>query len=218
MAKHVENSADSTPPPPGRATDPAARGPVHDHDHHRERGVVAGDARARDRFGGLNVGAAFFGWIVAVGVTVLLVGIVGAVLAAVDANVEVTRTEAERAAGTIAMSTAIVLLVILAIAYYAGGYVAGRMSRFDGVRQGLGVWVIGLVVTLVAIAVGAVFGDRYNVLDRVDLPSIPISTDQVTSGAVIAGLAVIAVTLLFAVLGGKVGQRYHHRVDREVLP
>jgi hypothetical protein len=130
------------------------------------------DAQARDKFGGLNLGAAFFGWIVAIGMAILLAGIVGAILTAVGSSVEVTQSDAERSAGTIGLSTAIVLLVILALAYYAGGYVAGRMSRFDGARQGVGVWVIGLVVTIIAIALGAAFGSKYNVLERVDLPRI----------------------------------------------
>ena len=42
----------------------------------------------------------------------------------------------------------IAVLVVLFLAYLAGGYVAGRMSRFDGARQGLAVWVIGLLVVL----------------------------------------------------------------------
>ena len=37
----------------------------------------------RERFGGLNPGAAFFGWLVAIAVSVLLTGIVGAVVAGV---------------------------------------------------------------------------------------------------------------------------------------
>jgi hypothetical protein len=174
------------------------------------------DAQARDKFGGLNLGAAFFGWIVAIGMAILLAGIVGAILTAVGSSVEVTQSDAERSAGTIGLSTAIVLLVILALAYYAGGYVAGRMSRFDGARQGVGVWVIGLVVTIIAIALGAAFGSKYNVLERVDLPRIPISNDQLSWGAVIAGAAVVLATLLFAILGGILGHRYHNRVDRAV--
>lgn len=219
MAEHVENPVTSSVPPPAPATAPPVRrtgetrGPDHDPDRVRDRAVV-GEARARDKFGGLNPGAAFFGWIVAIGVAVLLAGIVGAVLTGLDSTIEVTQSEAERAAGTIGLSTAVVLLVMLAIAYYAGGYVAGRMSRFDGVRQGVGVWVLGLVVTVIAVGLGAAFGDRYNVLDRVDLPRIPISTEELTGGAVIAGIAVILVTLVFAALGGAVGQRYHHRVDQ----
>ena len=217
MAKHVD-------PTPDHAAGPPTDRPVHDrdrdHDGRRDgvrdhdRPLVADDARARDKFGGLNLGSAFFGWIVAIGVAVLLAGIIGAVLTALDSTIGVTQNEAERAAGTIGLSTAVVLLVVLAIAYYAGGYVAGRMSRFDGMRQGIGVWVIGLVVTLIAAALGAVFGSRYNVLERVDLPRIPISTEELTWGAVIAGIAVIMVTLVFAAMGGAVGQRYHHRVDK----
>lgn len=215
MAKHVDPTPNHAAVPP---TDRPPHGP--DHDHRRDvtpghdRAVVADDAHARDKFGGLNLGSAFFGWIVAIGVAVLLAGVVGAVLTALDSTVGVTQNEAERAAGTIGLSTAVVLLVVLAIAYYAGGYVAGRMSRFDGMRQGVGVWVIGLVVTLIAAALGAIFGSRYNVLERVDLPRIPISTEELTWGAVIAGIAVVLVTLVFAALGGAVGQRYHHRVDR----
>jgi amino acid transporter len=186
----------------------------HDHDGDIRRDALIGDAHARDKFGGLNLGAAFFGWIVAIGVAILLAGIVGAILTAVGSTVEVTQSDAERSAGTIGLSTAIVLLVVLALAYYAGGYVAGRMSRFDGARQGVGVWVIGLLVTILAIALGAIFGEKYNVLERVDLPRIPISTDELTWGAVIAGLAVIVATLLFAILGGILGHRYHDRVDR----
>jgi len=189
---------------------------VDRNDVDRRREVVPDDTLARDKFGGLNVGAAFFGWIVAIGVAILLAGIVGAVLTAVGSSVEVTQSDAERSAGTIGVSTAVVLLVILALAYYAGGYVAGRMSRFDGARQGFGVWALGLVVTIVAIVLGAIFGTKYNVLDRVDLPRIPISSDDLSWGAVIAAVAVVLVTLLFAVLGGVLGHRYHNRVDRAV--
>lgn len=213
MAKHTDHSDGNTP---GRDDHHDGRHDDHDHDRHRHArhdGAVD-EAHARDRFGGLNVGAAFFGWIVAVGVAVLLVGIVGAVLAGVDSSIEITRSDAEDRAGTIGVSAAVIVLVLLAVAYYAGGYVAGRMSRFDGARQGVGVWVIGLLVAVVAGVVGAFFGSTYNVLDRVDVPSIPISSDDLTLGAVIAGIAALVVSLVFAILGGVVGQRYHGRVDR----
>jgi len=167
----------------------------------------------RERFGGYNAGADFFGWLVAIALSVLLASIVGAVVTAVSANLQVDQTEAERRAGSIGLATAIALLVILMIGYYAGGYVAGRMSRFDGGRQGAGVWLIGLLVTLVAVGLGAIFGSQYNILDRVDLPSIPIPRDTLTGGGIISAVAILIGTLLAAVAGGKVGQRYHRKVD-----
>jgi hypothetical protein len=172
------------------------------------------EGRRYERFGGTNWGAAFFGWLVAIGVAVLLTSIVSAVAAGVGTSTQVTQSDAERQAGTIGVVAAAVLLAVLMIGYYAGGYVAGRMSRFDGGRQGLAVWVIGLVVTLLAVGLGIVFGSEYNILDRVDLPTMPIPTDTLTWGGAITAAAVILGTLLAAMLGGKVGQRYHRRVDR----
>lgn len=205
---------------------------VHDHVQHRDdrvgydehdgshaygehrRPVAARGDQARDKFGGMNLGAGFFGWLVAVGVALLLTGIVGAVAAGLGESADVTQSDAEREAGTIGLAAAIVLVAVLVIGYYTGGYVAGRMSRFDGARQGLLVWVIGLVVTIVAAVVGWLLGSEYNVLDRVDVPSVPISSDQLSSGGIITGIAVVAGTLLAAVAGGKVGHHYHDRVDR----
>ena len=169
---------------------------------------------ARDKFGGVNIGASFFGWIVAIGIAFLLTGIVGAIGTAVGYSGNLSQSAAERQAGTIGIVSAIVLLVVLMIAYYAGGYVAGRMSRFDGGRQGFVVWLIGLLVTIAAAVLGTVFGSQYNILDRVSLPRLPVSLDQIGWGALITAVAVIVLTLLAAVMGGTVGHRYHDRVDR----
>jgi len=107
-----------------------------------------------------------------------------------------------------------ILLLILGLAYFAGGYNAGRLSRFDGGRQGIGVWVIGLLITLLLAAAGAIFGSEYNVLQRLDLPRIPIDEGSLATGALIALAAIVLGTLLAAFLGGKAGERYHKKVDR----
>jgi amino acid transporter len=212
---------EATTPDPRR--DERAHDEVTHHDtRHTEpvRGDGVTHARvydeeaARDRFGGANIGAAFFGWLVAVGMTALLTGIAAVIATAVGYSNNVTQTDAERSAGTVTLVTAIVLLAILLIAYYSGGYVAGRMSRFDGARQGVMVWVIGLLVTLLAVALGWIAGDQYNLLDRVDVPRIPIPSDDVTLGGILTAVAVLVGTLLAAMFGGTVGRRYHTRVDR----
>ena len=168
----------------------------------------------RDEFGGINWGAAFFGWLVAIAMTILLTGIFGAIATAIGAETDFSQYQAERSAGTIGIVTAIALLVILMIGYFAGGYVAGRMSRFDGGRQGVAVWVIGLVITIIVAVLGVIFGDQYDIFARVNLPSLPIPTDDATIGGLITLAAVIIATLLAAFLGGKTGQRYHRKVDR----
>jgi hypothetical protein len=200
----------------GGALQPTATGTRSREQDAALREERAEEAR-REQFGGYNPGADFFGWLVAIALSVLLASIVGAVVTAVSANLQVDQTEAERRAGTIGLATAIALLVILMIGYYAGGYVAGRMSRFDGGRQGAGVWLIGLFVTIVAIGLGAVFGSQYNILDRVDLPSIPIPRDTLTGGGIVSAVAILIGTLLAAIAGGKVGQRYHRKVDEAGL-
>ena len=172
------------------------------------------EERRRDEYGGFNLGAAFFGWLVAIGVTILLTAIVSGVLAAIGSQYSVSQKEATASADTAGIVTAIIVFVVLLIGYYAGGYVAGRMSRYDGGRQGAGVWVIGLLVTIAVGILGAVAGNEYDLLRRVDLPSLPISADEATVGAIITLAVIVLGTLLAAILGGKAGQRYHTKIDR----
>ncbi len=179
------------------------------------RHETSGQEVARDRFGGVNTGAAFFGWLVAVGLTVLLVGIVGAAATAVGETLDLTQSDAEREAEALGLAAGITLVVVLMIAYYAGGYVSGRMSRFDGARQGWAVWLIGVAVAVVVAITGWIFGNEYDLFERVDLPSVPLSDETLTAGGVILAVAVLLGTLLAALAGGKVGLRYHHKVDRE---
>jgi hypothetical protein len=169
--------------------------------------------RQRDEFGGLNWGSAFFGWLVAIGVATLLT----AILSAAGAAIGLTKTSPSQASGsadTIGIVGGVLLLLVLLIAYYAGGYVAGRMSRFDGPRQGAGVWVIGLLVTVLLGVAGVLLGAKYNVLAQLNLPRIPVDEGSLTAGGVIALVAVVLGTLLAAVVGGKAGTRYHRKIDR----
>ncbi len=167
--------------------------------------------RQREEFGGLSWGSAFFGWLVAVGVAVLLI----AVLSAAGAAVGLTSSdEASGSADAIGIAGGILLLAVLALAYYAGGYVAGRMARFNGPRQGFAVWLLGLVVTIVLALAGVLLGAEYNVLESLNLPRIPVDEGSLTTGGLIVLAAVVVGTLLAAVAGGKAGSHYHRKVDR----
>src|SRR3954465_623610 len=169
--------------------------------------------RQRDEFGGLHWGCAFFGWLVAVGIATLLTALLSAAGAAVGLT-QASTEDATNNAGTIGIVGGILLLAILLVAYYAGGYVAGRMARFNGPKQGLGVWIIALVVTIVLAVAGAVLGAEYNVLSQLNLPRIPIGEGALTTGGLIALAAVVVGTLLAAIAGGKAGTHFHRKVDR----
>jgi hypothetical protein len=167
----------------------------------------------RDRFGGADGTAIFFGWISALGLAALLLAVVGAAGTRLGYATGVDTGDATSNAGTIGIVGAAILVVILLLAYYAGGYVAGRMARFDGGRQGLRVWLLGLLVTIAAAVAGWVGGSQYNIYEQLNLPRIPVDEGDIATGAVITLLVVLVGTLLAAVAGGKAGDRYHARVD-----
>jgi hypothetical protein len=180
---------------------------------HRANVKTSTAAEVDPVYRGFKSGSAFFGWLIAVGLTVLITGIVVAVAAAIDYAVTFDRSTFDDHAGTFAIATAALVIVMLAIACYNGGYVAGRLAHFDGARQGFGVWAIGLVVVLIVVGLGALADSQYDLVNRLDLPSVPIAHDLLITGGVIAGGALLVVTLLAAVVGGKAGQRYHRRID-----
>jgi hypothetical protein len=199
------------------------------HDHNRQdtatmrpEGASVSRGAARDavtaqraRFGGVKWGAALFGWLSANGLAVVLIALLSAAGVAIGLARGVTSAdEAVDQANDIGIGGGIAVLVVLFLAYLAGGYVAGRMSRFDGARQGLAVWIIGLLVVLVLAIAGVALGAQYNVLQQLNLPRIPVDEGTATTAGIITLVAILLVTLLGAVLGGKLGERYHRRVDR----
>ncbi|HET6924298.1 MAG TPA: hypothetical protein VFH39_00520 [Candidatus Saccharimonadales bacterium] len=200
-------------------THPHLGGKYHNEetdDVRRQRGhIVERDmAVARSRFGGFHFGAAFFGWLVSTGLAAILIGILGAAggALAVTSIGNVQELNATTVS-TIGLWSGIVFLIVLAISYYAGGYVAGRLARFDGARQGFGVWVIGVIVTIILALAGAALGAKYNVLQQINLPHIPIKQGAFTTGGWITSVLALIITLLTALAGGRAGMHYHRKVD-----
>ena len=174
--------------------------------------------RQRERFGGLNWGAGFFGWLVAAGLVVVLSSLVGGVVAALGMTDEVLSADAEGGTAATAIATAATLSGALLVAYYAGGYVAGRMSRFDGGKQGVAVWLIGVLCGGIGVGLGLLADARYGIFDQVRLPTLPLPTGVAPLSGVITALAALLALLLAAVVGGKVGCRYHRKVDDAAYP
>jgi hypothetical protein len=197
----------STPP---RATSPAQV----DRDE-----VVS---REKDRYGGIKIGSAFFGWLTAIGMALLLTALLAAAGTAVglatDTQVGEAVDQATNDPGTVGVAGAIALGVILFLAYYCGGYVAGRMARFNGARQGVAVWLWAVLIAVAVAILGAIAGDEYDVLARLNsVPRVPVNEGDVSTAGLVALAIVAVVSLVGAILGGLAGMRFHRKVDRAGL-
>jgi hypothetical protein len=176
-------------------------------------------ARQKERFGGMKFGACFFGWLTATGMAVLLTALLAAAGAGLGLATDVDPANPGAAPiQTIGLVGGLVLLVIILISYFAGGYVAGRMARFAGAKQGLGVWLWALIIAVVIAILGAVAGQQFNLLANVNgFPRIPVNEGELTTAGVITAVAVVLLALIGAILGGLAGMSYHRRVDKEGL-
>lgn len=180
----------------------------------RRRPSRAVVAEQRERFGGMKFGACFFGWLTATGTAVILTALLTAVGAGVGLARDLSADQALASAQTVGLVGGIVLLGIIFVAYLAGGYVAGRMARFNGVKQGVGVWLWAIIIAVVVAILTAVAGTQFNILGSLNgFPRLPIDEGQMTTGGIIVAILVIAVALVGAIVGGLAGMRFHRRVD-----
>lgn len=182
--------------------------------------------REKNAFGGVKIGSAFFGWLTATGTAVLLTALLAATGTAIglatsgslDQAVSGAQDRASGNAATIGLAGGIAVLVVLLIAYFCGGYVAGRMARFNGVKQGVAVWAWAIVIAVVVAVLAAVAGSEFDVLGQLNsFPRIPVDAGSLTTGSIIAVVAAVVVALVGAILGGLAGMRFHRRVDRAGL-
>jgi len=179
-------------------------------------------ARQQERFGGIKVGSAFFGWLTATGMAVILLALLTAAgvafSVATDTSVDDAVTESQNGTGTaqtVGLVGAIALLVVLLLAYYCGGYVAGRMARFNGIKQGLAVWLWSIIIAVVVAIITLVAGSQWDILEALDgFPRVPVTAESLTTTGILTAVVAAAITLGGAVLGGMAGMRYHRRVDR----
>ena len=177
-------------------------------------GIDEARARQREEYGGADGTAIFFGWLSALGLAALLMAVVAAAGTQLGFATGADTGDATQNAETIGIVGAAILVGVLLLAYYAGGYVAGRMARFDGARQGFRVWLLGLLVTIALAVAGWVGGSEYNVFSQLNLPRIPVDEGTIATGALVTLAVIVIGTLLAAIAGGKAGDRYHWKVDR----
>lgn len=228
MSTHNDPRDKNSNAPAGSHRDGSAARPVGRDDARHGDPVTNGAdrhavvEREKEAYGGVKIGSAFFGWLTATGTAILLTALVagaGAVIglgSAADLN-EAAEGAAQNAE-TVGLVGAILLIVVLFVAYYCGGYVAGRMARFNGAKQGLAVWLWALAIAIVFAIIGAIAGSNLNVLANLNsFPRIPINEGTLTTASIITAIVVALASLGGAILGGIAGMRFHRKVDRAGL-
>lgn len=181
------------------------------HEYRTNRGSV------RERFGGVDTPAAIGGMLATLGTLAFLGALIAAGAGGLDyrlnaIDIDGNLQELELVAVLIAG------LVVLASGF-VGGWVAGRMARFDGVINGIAsaIWLVALVAIFAAL--GAWFGAEYNAFQLAGMPDwfSQITGDEVTAMAVVGAIVAIAALMAGAALGGNVGEMYHRKVDNAAV-
>jgi hypothetical protein len=217
-------TADSMDPDAGRGSPDgaiAAERNYSDTSAYRPEAALDAESlylREHNAYGGVRLGSAFFGWLAAAGLVVLITSVVVGVAAAFgmanEAELRGWLDAITENGGAAAITAGAALAVIVLLAYFGGGYVAGRMARFDGVRQGLVVWLWGIVMSLLGGVIGLAVGGLGVLTGPATVPVVERPIQELTFPGLIALAVVLLASLAGAILGGATGMRYHRAVDR----
>jgi hypothetical protein len=173
--------------------------------------------RLRDMYGGVDWLASFLGFVFAAVVGCLFSLVAGLVLAPLGFSLDL--------GGEIgaAVITGLVLVAVLVfLTYFFGGYVAGRLARFDGGRNGAMLLLWTLAVALLAALAGGIFSNFLpaelseglrNFIQN-DVLSTIGNLSQLGVIGVVVFVGALLVALVGGFLGGRLGSRYHAEIDR----
>lgn len=175
------------------------------------------EERLREIYGGIDWLASFLGFVFALVAGAFLAGIAGLVLVPLGFSPNLNAG----VLGPAAITGLVVVGVVLFLTYFFGGYVSGRLARFDGGLNGIMLVLWTLVAGLLVVLAGGILssflpaglaGQLRNVVQGSLLPAFD---NLVGIGAIGIGILVGAflVALLGGFVGGRTGGRYHTDID-----
>jgi len=173
--------------------------------------------RLRDMYGGVDWLASFLGFVFAIVLGTIFSAVAGLVLVPFGVTPDLSGGQI----GASVITGLALLGVLIFLTFFFGGYVAGRLARFDGGRNGAMVVVWMFIVVVILALAAAIFSGflpsgiaerSVILLDRI------MSMTRNLAGAGVAGLVTAGAALLLALLGGslggRMGSRYHTEIDR----
>ncbi|MGA7271146.1 MAG: hypothetical protein WB239_08750 [Acidimicrobiia bacterium] len=176
-------------------------------------GAEVSTASVRERFGGVDTPSAILGMLTALGVLVFL----GALITAGAGNMpyQLNAYDIQGNLQALTIGGVAVAIVVVFVSFFVGGWSAGRMARYDGGINGIGVALWALLLVAIFAALGAWAGSEYNAFQQVGLPDwfSQIRGDDITLIAVISAAVAVVVMFVGAYLGGRMGELYHRKAD-----
>ena len=174
------------------------------------------ELRLQELYGGVDWLASFLGFIFAA----VAGGVLSAIAVIVVGRLGLPLSFSGGALGTSAVTALVVLGVLVFLTFFCGGYVAGRLARFDGGRNGVMVVVWAVVVAAISLSVGPLLpGQIFSYLQSFVQSTLLPALDTLTGmGALGIGILVGAVLLMLlgGFVGGRLGARYHSEIDRTI--
>lgn len=175
------------------------------------------EARLREAYGGVDWLASFIGSVFALVGGGILLSFSGLALGYLGFTLNFESRQMDTA-----MIVGLVLIgLALFLAYFCGGYVAGRLSRFDGGRNGAATVLWGTLLSFILALFGSLLlpGSLSELLQEFVRSSVqPAISGLTDAGLVGAGIVVAALLLelLGGFLGGRLGNSYHTRIDETI--
>ncbi|MFL6008393.1 MAG: hypothetical protein ACJ73Z_02000 [Rubrobacteraceae bacterium] len=174
--------------------------------------------RLRDMYGGVDWLASFIGFIFALVAGSFFTLVAGLMVAPLGVSMDLAGSEI----GPAAITGLVLVAILVFLTYFFGGYVAGRLARFDGGRNGAMLLLWTGVTVLVLALINAVLSGFLpeGISEDIDnlIQNFLFSTIGGLSGLGIVGVLIFVGALLVALvggfLGGRLGSRYHAEIDR----
>src|SRR5215212_4444023 len=169
-----------------------------------ERPEEGREDRLRAMYGGVDWLASFLGFVFAVVIASVFSTVAGLVLVPLGFPPEISGGQL----GASVLPGLAVLGVLIFLTYFFGGYVSGRLARFDGGRNGAMVLAWTFIVVLILALVTVVFSGFLPAGAAEGIRNLGQGTASAAgslAGAGVAGIVVAVAALLLALLGGFFG-------------
>ena len=195
-----------------------ARGEATTHPRGYLEAAEEREDRLRDMYGGVDWLASFLGFAFAIMAGALFSFVAGLVLAPLGLSLSFGDGEI----GAAAITGLVLVAILVFLTYFLGGYVAGRLARFDGGRNGamlllwtgVAVLVLALINAVLSSFLPSGVAEGINNLVQNNVLTIVDGLSQLGLVGILILVGALLVALVGGFLGGRLGGRYHAEIDR----